>query len=221
MPAKPPRLLQRIQQAPMDWLVSRGGVAILSVCVLGACQLVIPPIESERSPDHSSGPPMAAVMTGTQMIIQLAKLHIAEARDALLRADWKSANTAALEALESIGSRHLSASVIDDTGQKLLVAQIEERRGDLEAAARIRLRIAESRLTLLESKAANAMEQNSIGSARMAADGTISLYLRATGPGVVGDSIVEYRPGDLQYDSVRRHLGGIQPGQEKPVPPWP
>ena len=61
----------------------------------------------------------------------------------------------------------------------------------------------------------------SIGMATMDADGTIVLYLRATAPGVVGDGLVRYRPGDKDYDAVLKHLGGLRPGESKPVPPWP
>jgi len=61
----------------------------------------------------------------------------------------------------------------------------------------------------------------SIGSATMNADRTIVLRLRAEKPGTVGDATIEYRPTDRDYDSVLKHIGGLQPGETKPVPPWP
>lgn len=62
----------------------------------------------------------------------------------------------------------------------------------------------------------------SIGAASMAADGTITLRLRATGPGpMLGDGLIRYAPNHPQYQAVLDHLGGLVPGQEKPVPPWP
>ncbi|HVV93444.1 MAG TPA: hypothetical protein VHD15_08505 [Hyphomicrobiales bacterium] len=64
-------------------------------------------------------------------------------------------------------------------------------------------------------------EAKSIGSATMAADGTIVLDLRAAGPQGLGDARMVYPPGDPNYASVLRHLGGLRPGEEKPVPPWP
>jgi hypothetical protein len=63
----------------------------------------------------------------------------------------------------------------------------------------------------------------SIGSARMKPDGTIVLQLRATDPasGATGDAQFEYPPGHPQYKEVLKHIGGLKPGEEKPVPPWP
>lgn len=62
----------------------------------------------------------------------------------------------------------------------------------------------------------------SIGTATMAADGTIILWLRAVaGSGAVGEGQLTYRKGDKDYDKILEHLGGLQPGESKPVPPWP
>jgi hypothetical protein len=54
----------------------------------------------------------------------------------------------------------------------------------------------------------------------MAPDGTITLYLRATGGGAVGDGMIVYRTSDPNYREVLDHLGGLKPGETKPVPPW-
>ena len=62
----------------------------------------------------------------------------------------------------------------------------------------------------------------SIGSATMKEDGTIVLQLRAEGPGGVrGDALITYKRGDKRHGKVLEHLGGLEPGQTKPVPPWP
>ena len=56
----------------------------------------------------------------------------------------------------------------------------------------------------------------------MEKDGTIVLMLRAEGPGGIrGDGLVRYAPTDPKYQEVLKHLGGLKPGEEKPVPPWP
>jgi hypothetical protein len=61
----------------------------------------------------------------------------------------------------------------------------------------------------------------SIGAATMAPDGTITLRLRAEGPGgKIGEGQFSYRPGSAQYDEVLGHIGGLKPGQTKAVPPW-
>jgi hypothetical protein len=63
---------------------------------------------------------------------------------------------------------------------------------------------------------------SSIGVATMAADGTITLQLRAEGAGgTIGDAVFVYKPGDKMYAEIKRHIGDIKPGETKPVPPWP
>ncbi|MCD9032769.1 hypothetical protein LDO32_13640 [Luteimonas sp. Y-2-2-4F] len=63
----------------------------------------------------------------------------------------------------------------------------------------------------------------SIGVATMEDDGAIVLRLRApvgSGSGF-GEGYFRYERTHPQYDNVRRHVGGLEPGQSKPVPPWP
>ena len=55
----------------------------------------------------------------------------------------------------------------------------------------------------------------------MSEDGVIRLQLMARGDGAVGDAILVYKPGDPMYEEVKKHIGGLKPGEEKPVPPWP
>jgi len=63
-------------------------------------------------------------------------------------------------------------------------------------------------------------QTESIGSATMQADGTIVLQLRAqTGP-TVGDAQFLYPPSHPQYQQILDHVGGLKPGESKPVPPW-
>jgi len=61
----------------------------------------------------------------------------------------------------------------------------------------------------------------SIGVAHMLADGTIVLRLRSLPPGPIAEGELTYRPADRDYEEVRQHIGGIEPGEWKPVPPWP
>ena len=62
----------------------------------------------------------------------------------------------------------------------------------------------------------------SIGSARLEEDGTLVLKLRAEGPGgLIGDALQTIKPSDPDYQSTLEHIGGLEPGQSKPVPPWP
>jgi hypothetical protein len=60
---------------------------------------------------------------------------------------------------------------------------------------------------------------DSVGMAKMSADGSIALRIRSLWYQPVAEHRVVYAPGDPQYDAIKRHLGGIAPGQSKPVPP--
>lgn len=62
----------------------------------------------------------------------------------------------------------------------------------------------------------------SVGSASMLADGTLELRFRTeTADGAIGEALTIVRPGEPHYASIVKHLGGIQPGQGKPIPPFP
>jgi len=56
----------------------------------------------------------------------------------------------------------------------------------------------------------------SIGTAVMSADGTITLNFN----GPVMNGVLAYRRGNPEYARIMSHIGGIKPGQKKPVPPW-
>ncbi len=55
----------------------------------------------------------------------------------------------------------------------------------------------------------------------MSADRTITLRLRAQdGRGATGDGVLVYRTGSRDLEEVLGHIGGLKPGEPKPVPPW-
>lgn len=64
-------------------------------------------------------------------------------------------------------------------------------------------------------------KKESIGHAWMHDDLSINMILHFDLPGMMGDSLVTFNPGDPQYQDVIRHLGGISPGESKLVEPWP
>ena len=53
----------------------------------------------------------------------------------------------------------------------------------------------------------------------MSADGTITLRVHALWPQPFAETELVYAPGDPRYGEIKRHLGGLSPGQSKPVPP--
>lgn len=60
-----------------------------------------------------------------------------------------------------------------------------------------------------------------IGVATMSEEGTITLLLRAQSPkGDLGDALLNYPKSDPKYAGILKHLGGLKPGEEKPVPPF-
>lgn len=59
-----------------------------------------------------------------------------------------------------------------------------------------------------------------IGMAWMADDGKIGIHLRSVISGAIVESDLLYKPGDPDYDSIMKHLGGLSPGQSKSVKPW-
>jgi hypothetical protein len=62
----------------------------------------------------------------------------------------------------------------------------------------------------------------SVGSAEMAKDGTLRLMLRAeTADGMIGEMTMVVPPGDPRYAGYVAHLGGMRPGDAKPIPPFP
>jgi hypothetical protein len=61
-----------------------------------------------------------------------------------------------------------------------------------------------------------------VGYAEISNDGVLTLYLVGVGGGgEIAHGIKTYKPGDPYYDKVKDHIGPIQPGEKKTVPPWP
>jgi hypothetical protein len=58
------------------------------------------------------------------------------------------------------------------------------------------------------------------GTAIMQDDGSLTLHLRLTSDGKEIEDTLTYRTTDRGYDSVLRHLGGLNPGDTKDFRPW-
>jgi hypothetical protein len=68
----------------------------------------------------------------------------------------------------------------------------------------------------------NGEEGGTVGVATMESDGTIVLQLRTpSDSGPLGEALFTYPTDHPEYQSVLDHLGGLSPGEAKPVPPWP
>ena len=65
-------------------------------------------------------------------------------------------------------------------------------------------------------------QPDQVGSAYMQPDGTLEMSLRTeTRDGTIGESLLVVAKGDPRYANMVKHLGGIQPGEGKPIPPFP
>jgi|GEM_PF-2097826 len=70
-------------------------------------------------------------------------------------------------------------------------------------------------------RAQNPAESNSIGVARMQADGSIMIGVPGPGSSGRAEAVLVLMPGDTQYQALVDHVGGLMPGETKPIPPWP
>ncbi len=68
---------------------------------------------------------------------------------------------------------------------------------------------------------AESLGSQPIGSAKMLSDKTVILTLRAETGGAIGDAQFSYKPSDPKYAEIIKHVGGLKPGTEKIVLPFP
>ncbi|MCY1032688.1 hypothetical protein OV207_14550 [Corallococcus sp. BB11-1] len=65
-------------------------------------------------------------------------------------------------------------------------------------------------------------EPEPVGSAHLRLDGVLELRMGASARGgIVGEALFIIKPGDARYESVREHLGPMEPGGYAPVLPFP
>jgi hypothetical protein len=110
---------------------------------------------------------------------------------------------------------------INRRGEIVIAAKFESVKDFDKGKAQVKL---EGKWIYIDHKGINMTgkkEEDSIGSARMEKDGTIVLQLRAESPGrIVGDALFRYPLNHPEYNNILQHLGGLEVGQEKAVPPW-
>ena len=134
--------------------------------------------------------------------------------------DYQQAIAAFDKGIQQMGYHYYSESLNDDTGVKLMLGEMEQKKGLLERAAHLKHNVLESRIH----------EYNNlhhppvyIGSAWMEEekrDIVLQLFTQGEG-GPSGQALLRYTPDHPQYNEILRHLGGLEPGERKGVPPWP
>ena len=60
----------------------------------------------------------------------------------------------------------------------------------------------------------------SVGIATMQPDGSIAVRVRIA-RGSDQEAVLVLYPGDANYQRMIEHIGGLMPGESKPIPPWP
>lgn len=90
-------------------------------------------------------------MNQTQTPSSAVDALMRQADAASAKQDWVAANDAWLKGLNTLGDRYASPDAVDDTGMRLVAAEAEERRGNLNTAATIRQRVLQTRLDLWRS----------------------------------------------------------------------
>lgn len=64
-------------------------------------------------------------------------------------------------------------------------------------------------------------QPDNVGSAYMQDDGTLEMSLRTeTDDGMIGEAFLVIPPSDARYADMVAHLGGIKPGEGRPIPPF-
>lgn len=64
------------------------------------------------------------------------------------------------------------------------------------------------------------MTTESIGSVHMLKNRAIVVTLRAVAGGILGDAVFTIEPYETTWHEVLKHVGGLEPGDDKPLPPW-
>lgn len=73
-----------------------------------------------------------------------------------------------------------------------------------------------------EPRIAPTKDGDIIGTATMDESRRVSLTLGSVGcDGTIAHGFMIYRVGDPDYARTIEHIGGLEPGQSKPVPAWP
>ena len=72
-----------------------------------------------------------------------------------------------------------------------------------------------------EHEGKNEAPKPAIGLATMTPDRTINLWFWIQTDKILADYYKVYKPDDPKYQEIFKHIGGIRPGEYKPIPPWP
>jgi hypothetical protein len=67
----------------------------------------------------------------------------------------------------------------------------------------------------------NPATEKSVGMAHMLENGTILVGVSGPDADSQAQAVLMVQPGDSTYQPLLDHIGGLKPGETKPIPPWP
>jgi hypothetical protein len=87
---------------------------------------------------------------GNEALVTEIEAIIKAADRAIEKQEWSSASELVKRGLDRLGNSYFSPGTIDDTSIKLLAAQDQERRGNVQNAVQVRHRILSERLMMFQ-----------------------------------------------------------------------
>ena len=91
------------------------------------------------------------MMSANQALAKEVETLLNTVEQALERQEWPLANVLLKRGLDSLSDRYTASNSIDDSGMKLVLADAEEKKGNLQTSAQIRHSVLASRLSLFVS----------------------------------------------------------------------
>ncbi|UYZ82723.1 hypothetical protein MTZ49_08845 [Entomomonas sp. E2T0] len=150
-----------------------------------------------------------------------------QGKESLINNEFKKAIHSFNKGIQLIGNKYLSGEIKDDSEMKMLLANTEEKKGNLERAAYLKRNILETRIQIFISlnqchKVINQIENTSyVGEAWMEENGDILLQLFIDeNNSMKGQTLVRYKPCTKEFNAVLQHVGELKPGKKKGVLPW-
>lgn len=151
-----------------------------------------------------------------------------QGNELIIKKDFQQAMIVFNEGIKQIGDSYLSNNIEDDTGMKLILANVEEKKGNLERAVYLKRNVLESRIQVFNTlnqcnKITNQAETTKyIGEAWMEGNREVVMQLfTQENDDTLGQALFRYKPDHPQYNEIIEHLNGLNPGERKGVLPWP
>jgi hypothetical protein len=100
----------------------------------------------------ADSPPRPGRDMEDRLCLMVIDAQLTKADAEIAAQNWETANKLLKQALAELGDRYVCPDVIDDTGMKLMAADLQEKEGKLDNAAHVRRRMLADRLEMLRSK---------------------------------------------------------------------